>query len=229
MKLRFLGPLALLLLACGGGAPEVEEAVVDATPPTVASADRPRKPRPTTQPDGGVDVSSTFPNGLDWVREPPPERTPKSASEARPSAGNEGRPLALKLAEAVLATHTKLVADGPTVVMRVGESSQIELAITLQPGHCYGAYAAGGDGVFELDVVFGIDPGTGSGPLAAMSAMVLAKDPEMGAIATVGFEGGCFKSSLPMPIPAIVRAKATTGGGLVAVQLFQDRAAGGSP
>ncbi len=175
MKLRFLGPLALLLLACGGGAPEVEEAVVDATPPTVASADRPRKPRPTTQPDGGVDVSSTFPNGLDWVREPPPERTPKSASEARPSAGNEGRPLALKLAEAVLATHTKLVADGPTVVMRVGESSQIELAITLQPGHCYGAYAAGGDGVFELDVVFGLDPGTGAAlAMLAASASYIA-------------------------------------------------------
>lgn len=221
-----LASAVLLAVGCGGGAPEAEDVdtVVLATP-TAEEGKPQRKPRPTAKAYGAVPVSLTFPKGLDWTTEPPGGYAP-TPNGATPSMADEGAPLAVKLADAVLATKTELVADGPTVVMRVPESGELRLQMPLQPTRCYGAYAMGDAGVVELDAQFVFDPSTGGPPgLAALPAVVIAQDNDTGPTATIGMNGNCFKAALPIPIPAVLRVTAKTGSGLVAVQLFADRAA----
>lgn len=170
-------------------------------------------------------MSETFPKGLDWVSEPPPDRRREPYDGAGPAMAGEGAELAEKLAQAVLATDSALVADGPTIVMRVAESSQIAFAVNLEPAHCYAVYAVGGDSVVELDAQIAIDPTASPPGLSGIGALTVAQDSDTGAVATIGFGGNCFKASPPIPIPAVLHVIPTSGSGLVAVQLFQGRAA----
>lgn len=222
-----LGALAIGYAAsgCGSATPEAEEAIVDATPTATATTTaRPRKPRPTAKAYGGVDPSDTFPNGLEWVREPPPDMTPTTPGDATPSVGDEGGALAVKLVEGVLATGTKLVATGPTVVMRMVEGSTMVVLDPMQPGGCYAAYAIGDAGIAELDLEVKLDPTAGGGGVpSALPPVVLAKDVDSGGIASLGVAGGnCFKMPIPIPIPTVVRVTAKSGSGLVAVQLLKE-------
>ena len=84
----------------------------------------------------------------------------------------------------------------------------------MHPGACYTVVAAGAPGVTELD-------------LALTSSVVLpgfnptaAKDPETGALATLGKQPNCFKWAWPLPAPVKVVMTVTGGAGLAAAQLF---------
>lgn len=228
-RITLLGALALVAAtgACGSGTPGAEEAVIDATPTaTPSTTTKPRKPRPTAKAYGGIDVSETFPKGLDWVHEPPPELTPTPPGDASPTHGAEGEPLAVKLAENVLASGTKLVASGPTIVMQVLEGTTIAVLDPMQPGGCYGAYAIGDAGIAELDLEVKIDPTAlagGGGTVPALPPVAIAKDTDTGGIATLGVtSGNCFRMPIPIPLPTVVRVTAKTGSGLVAVQLLKE-------
>lgn len=209
---------ALVALPACGGAPTEPEAVVDATPSdTPVPTSRPRRPRapdPATQ----FPSSPTFPKGLDWLQEPPVDQVPREPGDATPSSRLEAEPLALALGNAVVATGTKLVADGPTIVMRLDEGAEMRVLHPMQTGVCYGMYALGGEGITELDVQIRVEAPP---QLSAFTFPVLATDADTGRTATIGFATGCFKMTVPVALPAIVAVTAKSGGGVVALQILR--------
>lgn len=219
MRVAAVALLVPLFAGCAGSAPEVQDPI-EVGAPSASTPSRPRRPRSAEHPDGVVGVSRTFPKGLDWVTQVPPERAPKAQMHATPSIGLEGEQLAVKLAEEVLESRTELVADGPTIVMNVRAPDEILVTMPMQPGGCYGLYAKASDGV-ELDATLLIDT-AGALPLPGpLAGVPLATDTDQGPTARIGVgSGACFKAALPMAIPALAKVVAREGAGLVAVQLL---------
>jgi hypothetical protein len=238
--MRRLGPLgAIGALALGSGmatgcasTPPPEDPVdVDvassATPASTATGDAGsvRRKRPHTE----VPPSATFPEGLVVAVEPPLEMRSQKADSALPASRSEAEALGAQLVTEVLAQQTKLVASGPTVVMRFGTGDQMSLLSRFEPGRCYAAYATSSGEIAEVDLQFTVDfsaiapPGSGSVLPATLPPMTLAMDSDIGPTAGIGIKGGnCMKTPLPMGVPVVVHVASKAGAGLIAVQLFAE-------
>jgi len=110
----------------------------------------------------------------------------------------------------------------------VPEGGTLTIPVTLQPGYCYSFLGASYPNVSELDLV--LKPHLGGAGVAAnplfapfLAMAVLAQDGESGPLATIGKKSACFTNPFPFAGPAVIEAKARTGAGPIAVQVYSKR------
>ncbi len=203
--IRFCAPFTVLLLLGTAGCPD--DPVVPVTP----------------YPDGGLDAGYYPPPP------PPPVDAGYGPVAAQPCDGN----IHLALQMAIKAREAQDLGRGMTAESNyscqvVPEGGTLSIPVTLQPGHCYSFLGASYPNVSELDLV--LKPNVGGANLAAMPFLtpflamaVLAQDGESGPLATVGKGSACFTNPFPFAGPAIIEAKARTGAGPIAVQVYSKR------
>lgn len=102
--------------------------------------------------------------------------------------------------------------DGQSVVASFMQGQYHEMDFQLQPGRCYTVVGVG-MGVHELD----IQVITNQPPAPAAT---LAQDDRTGPHSVVGGAGRCHQSQSPIPLAVKIRTTATTGSGIVMVQVY---------
>jgi hypothetical protein len=105
--------------------------------------------------------------------------------------------------------------------MVVPEGGSVTVPVTLAPGGCYAVIAQSFPNVSEVDLF--LKPNFGPTPLpllAPFAGQPLAQDSDTGPAATIGKGKNCYSYPLPIPGPVMVEAKARTGAGPIAVQIY---------
>ncbi len=112
-------------------------------------------------------------------------------------------------------------AEGAFVCMVVPEGGSATTPFMLQPGRCYTFIGQSFPNVGELDVAVKPNLGTVAVPLlAAVANAPLFVDSDVGPAATVGKGSQCVKNPSPIPFSVLLEAKARTGAGPIAVQIY---------
>ncbi|UQA63799.1 hypothetical protein E8A73_027320 [Polyangium aurulentum] len=116
--------------------------------------------------------------------------------------------------------------EGGPLCMVVPEGQTVSTqTMNLEPGHCYTVLAQGAAGVSEVDVQLILDTATALPPALAALAQnpTLAVDQETGASASIGPKQTCY--AWPFPLPGLVKvvAKARTGTGPIALQVYKKK------
>lgn len=105
-----------------------------------------------------------------------------------------------------------MTAEGQSVVASFMQGQHHDMDFQLQPGRCYTVVGVG-MGVHELDIQVVVNQ-----PPAPES--VLAQDDRTGPHSVVGGSGRCHQTTSPIPLPVKIRTTATTGSGIVMVQVY---------
>jgi hypothetical protein len=104
--------------------------------------------------------------------------------------------------------------DGPVIAGVLREGGRLEHSLTLHPARCYSVFAAGdAPGIGELDVELRAQvtlPLPQPGPLLSVDNMT-------GADAAIT---PCWRSLVPVVVPALVTVKVTRGQGPVVAQVY---------
>jgi hypothetical protein len=110
------------------------------------------------------------------------------------------------------------------MVVPEGQAAQTQ-TMMLEPGHCYTVLAQGAGGVTEVDLAMTLDTSTALPPaLAALAANPqLAVDQESGSSASIGPKQSCYQWPFPLPGMVKISAKARTGTGPVALQVYKKK------
>lgn len=165
------------------------------TPSEIAPAPRDTAPSPPT-PSGVTAPSSTTP-------------TVRAAPSADPLIAAATSTLSiLEVTEA-----PGMPREGAPMRGKLSEGGTLRRSFTLTPGRCYAALAVG-VGIAEIDVSLLLaTPGESTSRL-------LVQDLSKGPSGSVGGKGHCYKWSAPLPAPAEVEIKATSGAGVAVGQLY---------
>lgn len=193
---------ALACNACGSEPEFAETPVPDAgaqpTPPPTATA-------PPPAPDGGA---------------------PAPAVVAGPCDPNQSLALTTMLSGRAAAEAPGATPEGPPTCGVVGEGqSATGPTLTLQQNVCYTVLAHALPPVTEVDVLIEADVAAAGVPPAFQAAIpkLLAQDADSGEKAAIGAKGTCYKNPWPFPLMVKLVAKARTGSGPVAAQLYKKK------
>ncbi len=104
--------------------------------------------------------------------------------------------------------------QGELMTGSVGNGSQLEQNVTLEPGRCYSVVAMGAASIADLDIQ--LQPVT---PVAG-TGFVVAEDKTDAPSAILGAKPNCFHWALPGPGAMRILVSAERGQGLAAAQLF---------
>jgi hypothetical protein len=152
---------------------------------------------------------------------PPPPPPQPSACDATTSLG-----LTTMITGRAATDAPKMKAEGGPFCMVVPEGQTISTqTIMLEPGQCYTVLGQGAAGVTEVDLQLVLDTSTALPPaLAALAAQpTLAVDQETGASASIGPKTSCYAWPFPLPGMVKVSAKARTGTGAIALQVYKKK------
>ncbi|MEM9691251.1 MAG: hypothetical protein AAGA56_01780, partial [Myxococcota bacterium] len=104
----------------------------------------------------------------------------------------------------------------------VGEGGIVRVQVMLQPQKCYSALAQSLPNITAVELTMKPNLGNPPNPALASLAPMLAQAQGNGPQATMGPGTNCWTSLVPLPIPAVVEAKAVGGTGPLAVQVYSD-------
>jgi hypothetical protein len=180
-------------------------------------------------PETPVDAGPT--NTVVQPTPPPPTPPPTPPTPAPEATGPCDATTTLALQTAIEARAKKgevpagAKVEGVVTCERVAEGSSLNVALNLMPGRCYTIMVHTFPNVTEVEAYLRPNLGNNANPLLApFAGTVFGQDAETGPAASIGGGKNCFKNPLAqgvgIPVPAMVEAKASKGGGPVAVQIY---------
>ncbi len=140
---------------------------------------------------------------------PVPQPTGNMATALPPAAGIMVAPILQGTAE----KETKgMSPDGPATVASFMQGQIYEQEFMIQPGRCYTVVGVG-MGIHELDIHVVLNQ-----PPAPEAT--IAQDDRGGPQSVVGGAGQCTTTTSLVPLPVKIRTTATTGSGIVMIQVY---------
>lgn len=140
---------------------------------------------------------------------PAPQPTGSLATALPPAAGMAVGPILKGTAEKETAG---MAEDGVATVASFMQGQYYDQEFMIQPGRCYTVVGVG-MGVHELDITVLLNQ-----PPAPETPII--QDDRTGPQSVVGGAGNCHRNASLVPVPVKIRTTATTGSGIVMVQVY---------
>lgn len=158
---------------------------------------------------------------------PPPTQTVATPAPAQPvpCSSEESVSMSTMFKGRAPTEAPKMNPEGQMLCQVVPEGQTITSpTFQLQSGMCYTFLAQALPTVTEVDLQVELDMAAGGPALAALNLKpLLAVDSDTGAQAAVSAKGSCYQWLFPIPASVKLVAKARTGSGPVAAQVYMKK------